>query len=156
MFAKRIKKRGASGREEKKRNVRGTGRWTEVARRAKEGRKAWKNRRDIIAPNVPSRSNEASVTAFFIPPTRLPVILFPFPFMFTPIFAPLIAAFSFSLDFLSLPGRFYSRNGELAPPIFGFRYYLFNALRDTRASEFLSLLFHRIGRELVASIPFLG
>lgn len=82
----------------------------------------------IIVSNVPSRFNEAAVTAFFFAPFVLPAASSSFysfalnarlPFLLplspASIFAhPLIAAFSFNLDLFSLPERFNSHNGELS------------------------------------------
>lgn len=101
MFVKRIKKRGASARGEKKKRSAVGGKIEG------EGRKTWKNRRDIIAPNVLFAFQWSRCDSFFTPPVGLSVILI----LFLPhplVFIFLIAAFSFSLDFLSFLWEIYT------------------------------------------------
>jgi len=111
MFAKRIKKREASGHGEKKKECLWDGSVDRGDTEGERRKESVKEPEGYNCTECPFAFQRSRCDSFFYT-ARLPVVLFVFPLMFAPIFAPLIAAFSFNLDFLSLSGRFYSRNGN--------------------------------------------
>lgn len=111
MFAKRIKKRGAFGRGRERKKKKNS---TVSSNTENVERKAWKNRKNIIVPNVLSRSNEAAVTAFlhrlFASSSFFSISFFSSPFR--PHFSYYIA-FTFNLNFLSFSGGLMIHNAKL-------------------------------------------